>query len=56
MDLENLCGIRVTAEEAMKILDKMNWNNLPTLDVIHPDFKGLKHAIDYINFLMQSPA
>lgn len=32
---ENLCGIKVTVEAAMKMLDTMNWYNLPTLDVIH---------------------
>lgn len=52
----NLCGIEATAEQAMKILEKMNHNNLPTLDVIRQDFKALKHTKDYINFLMQSPA
>lgn len=52
----NLCGIEATAEEAMKILEKMNRNNLPTLDVIRQDFKALKHTKDYIHFLMQSPA
>jgi len=52
----NLCRIKVTAEEAMKRLDKMNQNNLPTSDVSHEDFKTLENVTDYIYFLMQSPA
>lgn len=53
---QRICVESVTAEEAMKILDKKDWNNLPTLDAIHQDFKGLEDAMDYISFLMQYPA